>query len=149
MAWVFNYGDCEGNTHDWTYTYTIDMPDFTLAADAASTVNLPGSRVQPATPTVTRRLWQPDYPNPGYYAFGCQLVKVLWRGYSTIGIVQVTTHDWTYIYTIDMPDFTSGCRAASTVYLPGSRVQPATPTVSTLVATRLSLHWLLHLRLPL
>jgi hypothetical protein len=26
-------------THVWTYTYTIDIPDFTLPADGASTVN--------------------------------------------------------------------------------------------------------------
>jgi hypothetical protein len=28
----FTYSDCSGNSHVWTYTYTIDIPDFTLPA---------------------------------------------------------------------------------------------------------------------
>jgi hypothetical protein len=28
-----------GNSHVWTYTYTIDIPDFTLPADGALPVN--------------------------------------------------------------------------------------------------------------
>ncbi|MCB0451016.1 MAG: hypothetical protein KDC97_12945, partial [Confluentibacter sp.] len=34
MVWVYTYTDCEGNTHDWSYTYTIDVPDFTAPANA-------------------------------------------------------------------------------------------------------------------
>ena len=33
MTWVFNYEDCEGNNHDWSYIYTIDIPDFTVPAN--------------------------------------------------------------------------------------------------------------------
>src|SRR5690606_41723619 len=48
------YLDCEGNTHDWTYTYTVDMPDFTLPADDGSTVNCPAdANVVPIAPTVS------------------------------------------------------------------------------------------------
>ncbi|WP_035483614.1 PKD domain-containing protein, partial [Gaetbulibacter saemankumensis] len=53
MIWVFTYTDCEGNSHDWSYTYTIDIPDFTLPADGASTVNcLVDAQVQPTPPSV-------------------------------------------------------------------------------------------------
>jgi hypothetical protein len=30
MVYTFTYADCAGHTHDWTYTYTIAAPDFTL-----------------------------------------------------------------------------------------------------------------------
>jgi hypothetical protein len=39
MVYTFTYTDCAANTHVWTYTYTIDIPDFNLPADGASTVN--------------------------------------------------------------------------------------------------------------
>ena len=39
MAWVYTYTDCAGNTHDWTFTYTIDIPDFTMPLDGDTTVN--------------------------------------------------------------------------------------------------------------
>jgi hypothetical protein len=28
MIYTFTYTDCSGNSHDWNYTYTIDIPDF-------------------------------------------------------------------------------------------------------------------------
>jgi hypothetical protein len=42
MVYTFTYTDCAGNTHVWTYTYTIDIPDFTLPADGASNGQLCG-----------------------------------------------------------------------------------------------------------
>jgi hypothetical protein len=39
MVYTSRTTDCAGNTHVWTYTYTIDIPDFTLPADGRSTVN--------------------------------------------------------------------------------------------------------------
>src|SRR5687768_18615194 len=42
IVWTFTYTDCAGNTADWTYTYTVDMPAFTIsAAPGSSTVNCP------------------------------------------------------------------------------------------------------------
>ena len=32
MVYTFTYTDCAGNSNVWTYTYTIDIPDFTLPA---------------------------------------------------------------------------------------------------------------------
>jgi hypothetical protein len=39
MVYTFTYADCAGHTHDWTYTYTIAAPDFTLPTNGSSTVN--------------------------------------------------------------------------------------------------------------
>src|SRR5678816_2835469 len=30
-GWTFTYTDCADNTADWTYTYTVDMPAFTIS----------------------------------------------------------------------------------------------------------------------
>ena len=43
MVYTFTYTDCAGHSHDWTYTYTIDAPDFTLPVNGASTVNCPAN----------------------------------------------------------------------------------------------------------
>jgi hypothetical protein len=41
-----------GNSHVWTYTYTIDIPDFTLPADGASTVNCAADATPPTPPVM-------------------------------------------------------------------------------------------------
>ena len=51
MAWVFTYTDCEGNSHDWTYTYTIDL-DFNLPTDEGTTVDCVDEITLPIRPTI-------------------------------------------------------------------------------------------------
>ena len=140
MAWVFNYADCAGNSHNWTYTYTIDMPDFTPAADDASTVACPALAVQPATPTVLDTCGNPIIPTlvttPS--AANCEGAMAWVFNYADCA---GNSHNWTYTYTIDMPDFTPAADDASTVACPALAVQPATPTVLDAVATRLSQPW--------
>jgi hypothetical protein len=53
MVYTFTYADCAGHTHDWTYTYTIAAPDFTLPTNGSSTVNCPSDAVAPTPPAVT------------------------------------------------------------------------------------------------
>src|SRR5205814_859468 len=53
MVYTFTYTDCANHTHDWTYTYTIAAPDFTLPANGSSTVNCPSDATAPTPPTVT------------------------------------------------------------------------------------------------
>src|SRR5678809_1540102 len=49
-VYTFTYTDCAGNTAAWTYTYTIDLPAFTITATpGASTVNCLANAVQPTT----------------------------------------------------------------------------------------------------
>src|SRR5678809_207136 len=52
MVYTFTYTDCAGHTHNWTYTYTISVPDFTLPANGSSTVNCPSDAVAPTPPVV-------------------------------------------------------------------------------------------------
>ena len=52
MVYTFTYTDCANNSHVWTYTYTIDIPDFTLPADGSSTVNCAADAIAPVPPTI-------------------------------------------------------------------------------------------------
>ena len=63
MTWVYTYTDCAGNTHNWNFIYTIDIPDFTLAADEDSTVNcLADAQVPPTPPAVNDFCGNPITP---------------------------------------------------------------------------------------
>ncbi|MFV0377742.1 MAG: hypothetical protein ACK5JD_10635, partial [Mangrovibacterium sp.] len=52
MVWVFTYTDCEGNAHDWVYTYTIEREDFTMPANAGTTVACVADIEAPTVPEV-------------------------------------------------------------------------------------------------
>src|SRR5512133_1130711 len=129
MAWVFNYADCAGNSHNWTYTYNIDMPDFTPAADVASTVSCPALAIQPPTPTVLDACGNPIIPTlvttPS--AASCEGAMAWVFNYADCA---GNSHNWTYTYNIDMPDFTPAADVASSVTIPRpprSTPSPYTP----------------------
>ncbi len=130
MAWVFTYADCTGTSHDWTYTYTIDIPDFTVPADDSSTVDcLVDAKVQPTPPTVTDACGNtltPTVTTPADESCEGDMAWVF-----TYADCTGTSHDWTYTYTIDIPDFTVPADGSSTVdCLADAKVQPTPPTVT-------------------
>ena len=133
MAWVFTYTDCAGNSSVWTYTYTVDLPAFTLPADAASTVNCPAdANVQPAGPGVITDLCgntlTPVITAPA--AVACEGDMVWTFTYTDCA---ANTADWTYTYTVDMPTFAIATPSgASTVNCPAdANIQPADAGVIT------------------
>src|SRR5690606_13423191 len=52
ITYTWNYADCEGNNHNWIYTYTIEREDFTMPSDEGSTVACASLAVMPTPPTV-------------------------------------------------------------------------------------------------
>ncbi|MBK8054554.1 MAG: T9SS type A sorting domain-containing protein [Saprospiraceae bacterium] len=52
-TYTWTYTDCEGNSHDWVYTYTIERNDFTVPANGSATVSCPADITTPTPPTVT------------------------------------------------------------------------------------------------
>jgi hypothetical protein len=52
MVYTFTYSDCAGNSHVWTYTYTIDIPDFTCRPMVRLTVNCAPMRAPPTPPVM-------------------------------------------------------------------------------------------------
>ena len=119
MKWVFNYEDCEGNNHDWSYIYTIDIPDFTVPANGGAPVNCPADAlVQPATPIVTDACGNPLTPTlvTTPTAIACSGTMTWVFNYEDC---EGNNHDWSYIYTIDIPDFTVPANGWSSCRLPG------------------------------
>src|SRR5690606_40507845 len=83
------------NTHDWTYTYTVDIPDFTLPADGGTTVDCPADAlVAPTAPEVRDacdNLLTPTNTPPTGIACEGEVVWVF-----TYTDCEGNTHDWTY-----------------------------------------------------
>src|SRR5690348_9389196 len=106
-VYTFTYTDCAGNQATWTYTYTIDMPAFTITdAPGAKTVNCVADAVQPTTglPVVKDACGNTLTPTVSAGADPtCEGTKVYTFTYKDCAGNQAT---WTYTYTIDMPAFT-------------------------------------------
>jgi hypothetical protein len=64
MVYTFTYSDCAGNSHVWTYTYTIDIPDFTLPAMDPHGQLCGGCNTSNTT-SDAGCVWQYHYPVPG------------------------------------------------------------------------------------
>ncbi len=131
MAWIFTYTDCAGNTLDWTYTYTIDLPAFILPfADDASTVNcLVDAQVEPTPPSAVVDLCGntivPVVTTPADIVCEGDMAWIF-----TYTDCAGNTLDWTYTYTIDLPAFTLPfADDASTVNcLVDGQVEPTPPS---------------------
>src|SRR5688572_7910252 len=114
MVYTFTYTDCAGNSHDWTYTYTIDMPDFTMPANGTSVVTCAADALAPTPPTIldacdneiTPVAAAPPTP------LTCEGDMVYTFTYTDCA---GNSHDWTYTYSIDMPDFTMPANGSSVV----------------------------------
>ncbi|WP_321996537.1 gliding motility-associated C-terminal domain-containing protein [Draconibacterium orientale] len=130
MVWVFTYTDCAGNTDDWNYTYTIDIPMFTPAADGGSTVNcLVDAQIEPTPPTVYDYCGNLITPvlktTPADIACEGDMVWVF-----TYTDCAGNSDDWNYTYTIDIPMFTPAADGGSTVNcLVDAQIEPTPPTV--------------------
>ena len=91
MAWVFNYRDCAGNNHDWSYIYTIDIPDFTFRLPVLQLLTCPAMLAFSLLHLRYSTLVTTRLSLPWLLHLQLSLVKVRWRGYSTTGIVKATT----------------------------------------------------------
>src|SRR5688500_20015060 len=123
MVFTFTYTDCAGTSHDWTYTYTIDMQDFTLPANGTSIVNCPADATAPTAPVVVDACGNTITPvaGPAPSPAACEGDMVYTFTYTDCA---GTSHDWTYTYTIDMQDFTLPANGTSIVNCPADATAP-------------------------
>ena len=135
-VYTFTYTDCAGNTAAWTYTYTIDIPAFTLPADASSTVNCLALAVAPTPPAVNDACGTSLTPMMTAGADpACEGTKVYTFTYTDCA---GNTAAWTYTYTIDIPAFTLPADASSTVNCLALAVAPTPPAVNDACGTSLT-----------
>ena len=130
-TYTYPYTDCAGNTHNWVYTYTVEMDDFTMPANDGSTVNCPtATNTAPALPVVTDACGNTLTPGtPVISAIPtCEGTRTYTYPYTDC---EGNTHNWVYTYTVDMPDFTAPVAAGSTVSCPSAtNTAPTLPTVT-------------------
>ena len=129
VTYTYTFTDCEGNTHDWVYTYTIEREDFTMPANASSTVACPADVVAPTVPVVTDNCGNTLIPSvPVISAMPTCEGNVTYT--YTFTDCEGNTHNWVYTYTIERLDFTMPANASSTVACPADVVAPTVPAVT-------------------
>ena len=136
-TYTWTYTDCEGNTHDWVYTYTIEREAFTITAAAgAKTVACPGDVVAPHTlspnvmPTVVDNC---NNDISDSYTLTTTPTAVDCEGTMTYVYTYTdcegNTATWNFVYTIEREDFTMPANAGSTIACASMLAEPTLPTV--------------------
>jgi hypothetical protein len=100
VTYTYTFTDCEGNTHDWVYTYTIETEDFTMPADQGATVECAAQITTPTLPVVVDNCGNVLTPSTPVITAtpACEGTKIYTYTYTDC---EGNTHDWTYTYTVD------------------------------------------------
>jgi gliding motility-associated-like protein len=130
ITYTWNYEDCEGNNHDWVYTYNVVVEDFQMPADDGSTVACEVDAVEPVPPVVNDNcgnVIQPTGPVVGGTYQGCEgTITYTWTYTDCAG----NNHDWVYTYTVVVEDFQMPADDGSTVACESDAVEPVPPVVN-------------------
>jgi gliding motility-associated-like protein len=129
VTYTYTFTDCEGNTQDWVYTYTIERADFTMPANAAAAVACPADVVAPTVPIVTDACGNTLTPSTPVVSASPTCEGDVTYTY-TFTDCEGNTHDWVYTYTIERNDFAMPANASSTVACPADVIAPTVPTVT-------------------
>ena len=116
VSYLYRYTDCDGRTYDWYYVCDVRPDEFHEPADSTRTVNC---LAQATVPTASQypdieecgvripfdRPWDSgEYPDTNYsvdYNDTCGVVTYTYT-YTVYG----QQYDWSFIYTIEPPEFT-------------------------------------------
>ncbi|MDI6048164.1 gliding motility-associated C-terminal domain-containing protein, partial [Flavobacterium yafengii] len=135
-TFTYTYTDCEGNSREFVYTYTIEREPFTTIAPAGSTVACVASAVTSTIqlPTVTDNCGNSLSPTPASPATGgtydgCEGTKTFTYTYADC---EGNSQEFVYTYTIEREPFTTIAPAGSTVACVASAVTSTVqlPTVT-------------------
>jgi subtilisin-like proprotein convertase family protein len=130
-TYAYTYTDCEGNSHVWSYVYTIERNPFTVPANGSATVACPAAAVAPTLPTVTSNCGEvltpigpviTNNPNP----LSCEGTRTYAYTYTDC---EGNTATWSFVYTIERNPFTVPANGSATVSCVGQAVAPTLPTV--------------------
>ncbi|MBK7223826.1 MAG: hypothetical protein IPH94_21795 [Saprospiraceae bacterium] len=129
-TYTYTFTDCEGNTHDWVFTYTVEYQDFSMPANGGLIVDCPDDTdIAPIPPTVLDNCGVTLIPagpvvSPKPTCEGSRTYT--W----TYTDCEGNTHDWVYFYAIEYEDFTLPANSGLTVDCPDDTdVVPTPPTV--------------------
>ncbi len=128
-TYVFTYTDCEGNTANWSFVYTIERQPFTVPANGSATVACPDQTdVVPTPPVVLSNCGEvltpvvTVTPKPS-----CEAM----RQYSfTYTDCEGNTAIWLFTYTVEYLDFVVPVSVVGNVACPINAFEPTPPAVN-------------------
>ncbi|MFC6098126.1 gliding motility-associated C-terminal domain-containing protein [Flavobacterium qiangtangense] len=129
VTYTYTFTDCEGNTHNWMHTFTIERADFTVPANTASTVACASAIVAPALPTVTDNCGNVLTASAPVISSAPACEGNVTYTY-TFTDCEGNTHNWVYTYTIERLDFSMPANGSSTVACAANIVAPTVPVVT-------------------
>ncbi len=130
-TYQWTYTDCEGNSHPWSFVYTVERLPFTVPANGSATVSCPALAVAPALPVVTSNCGEvltptgpviTNTPNP----VSCEGTRTYSYTYTDC---EGNSATWSFTYTVERNPFTVPANGSATVSCVGQAVQPTPPTV--------------------
>ena len=105
-TYTYTYTDCEGNSQNWVYTYTVEFQPFADPVDAGSTVSCPAAtNIPPATlPVVISSCGNVLTPSAPIIsaALTCEGTRTYTYIYTDC---EGNTQDWIYTYTVEYEPF--------------------------------------------
>src|SRR4029453_11490434 len=130
-TYTWTYTDCSGATANWTYTYTISPPTFTLPADGGSTVAcIADAQLVPIPPVLNNSCGNAvTITGP---VIGADPVCSGTKTYTwTYTDCSGATATWVYTYTITPPTFTLPADGGSIVAcIADAQIVPTPPAIN-------------------
>ena len=127
-TYTYLYTDCEGNTQDWVYTYTVEREPFINPVDAGTTVACPNATDVAPTPlpVVVDNCGGTLTPTGPVIS-----TKPVCEGTRTYTYLYTdcegNTQDWVYTYTVEREPFNNPVDAGTTVACPNATDVAPTP----------------------
>jgi hypothetical protein len=147
-TYTWTYTDCEGNSHNWVYTYTVEYEPFTIpvatapvtglpAASFYQVISCPASAIQPAIPTILDNCGNVLAPTSPFAVLN-EDMNVIGEPYGCEGWVSYTwtfvdcegnSQDYTHMWVIERNDFTMPSNGTATVTCSNLITVPTPPVV--------------------
>jgi Secretion system C-terminal sorting domain len=130
--YTWRYTDCEGNSHDWSFVYTVVYEDFTIPPSVIASIECPQAVVVPIPPTVFDNCGVELVPvGPSisytYNAFGCEATRTYSFVYTDCSGF---SHTWAYTYSFEYEgDFAVYGDEYNEVSCIKHAVEPIPPTI--------------------
>lgn len=127
-TYTYTYTDCEGNTAQWSFVYTVEREPFGVPANGGATVACPDQTdTQPTAPVVTSNCGEVLTPVVTSTAKpGCEGNRN-WN--FTYTDCEGNTATWVFIYTVEYQDFSVPPSVTVNVECPFNASQPVPPVV--------------------
>ena len=131
VTYTYTFTDCEGNTHNWVHTFTIERADFAITTpNGASTVACASAIVAPTVPTVTDNCGNVLTASAPVISTVPTCEGDITYTY-TFTDCEGNAHNWAHTFTIERADFAiTTPNGASTVACASAIVAPTVPTVT-------------------